>query len=249
MTEWGPLRQETRIWQSEGLRLPLWWRDDDAVSASAPLERLVGLSEEVALPVYLAVIPDLAEPSLVDAVAASGGALRPVVHGWRHENHAPAGSKKAEFGQPRATARDEICEGYARLSHLFGPALNAMFVPPWNRIDDSHLPGLVAAGHRVISVFGPRKRGQAVDGLRYVNTHLDPVDWRGTRSLVPAETLIAGLVADLRARRAGHVDGNEPYGLLTHHLVHDAPVWDFTRACLTELLSSVADPADPMAVP
>jgi hypothetical protein len=43
-TDWTPLRKELAIWRAEGLTLPLWWRDDDAVTATAALDRLVALS-------------------------------------------------------------------------------------------------------------------------------------------------------------------------------------------------------------
>jgi hypothetical protein len=31
---------------------------------------------------------------------------------------------------------------------------------------------------------------------------------------------------------------------LTHHLVHDAAIWEFTRACLSELLDGGAQPCN-----
>jgi hypothetical protein len=39
----------------------------------------------------------------------------------------------------------------------------------------------------------------------------------------------------LQGRRLGTLDNDEPYGLLTHHLVHDAAIWDFTEAMLHRL--------------
>ena len=39
----------------------------------------------------------------------------------------------------------------------------------------------------------------------------------------------------LADRRTGLADNGEPYGLLTHHLVHDAAIWDFTEKLLDHL--------------
>merc|ERR1711969_541138 len=86
-----------------------------------------------------------------------------------------------------------------------------------------------------ISTFTPRKDAEAAPGLRRINTHLDPIDWRGSRSLVAPDRLIAQFAADLADRREGRADAAEPYGLLTHHLVHDAAIWRFVADLLTRL--------------
>jgi hypothetical protein len=35
------------------------------------------------------------------------------------------------------------------------------------------------------------------------------------------------MVRDLERRREGLDDAGEPYGVLTHHLVHDTEIWSF----------------------
>jgi len=245
--DWTPLDREFDRWRQAGLTLPLWWRDDDAVAPTPALNRLAALAEAVEMPLHLAVIPARAEPALVDTVAAHPR-LIPVVHGWAHVSHAPAGEKKAEFGAHRplpAMAR-EARDGHSRLRALFGPALRPMFVPPWNRIAPELLPALPGLGYAMISTFTPRKSAEPAPGLPQVNTHLDPIDWRGGRSLADADGLIAQIAAQLADRRAGHTDNDEPYGLLTHHLVHDAAIWDFTEALLARLR---AGPVRPWAAP
>ena len=57
-----------------------------------------------------------------------------------------------------------------------------------------------------------------------------------------ADTLIAQAVHDLEARRTGTQDPTEPYGLLTHHLVHTDAIWNFSRAFVTEMLDGGATP-------
>jgi hypothetical protein len=60
-----------------------------------------------------------------------------------------------------------------------------------------------------------------------VNTHLDVIDWRGSRGFIGEDTALRIAVEHLAARRAGRVDREEPTGLLTHHLAHDEATWSF----------------------
>ena len=238
---WEDLEAELAIWRAEGLDLPLWWRDDDATRMTAELEQLMGLATDLALPVHLAVIPQAAQSALA-AACADHPHVVPVIHGWAHENHAPVGQKKAEFGHPRADAENELNDALSKMRGLFGPALLEMFVPPWNRVDPSLAPKLLQLGYVVLSTYLPRKQRDAAAGLRQINTHLDPIDWHASRSLHDEAGLLARLVALLQERRAGHTDAREPLGFLTHHLVHDPAIWGFTKRCLATLLDGGATP-------
>ncbi|OIQ31774.1 MAG: polysaccharide deacetylase [Alphaproteobacteria bacterium MedPE-SWcel] len=240
---WDALDAELTLWSREGLHLPLWWRDDDAVAPTAALGRLEDLAGQLDMPVHLAVIPRAAEAELAGAVRRSRH-LVPVVHGWAHVNHAPAEAKKSEFGSTRPVdaALNEAEQGIARLKALFGPDLRPMFVPPWNRISAAMLPWLAGLDYAAVSTFGPRKRAQAAPGLLQINTHIDPVDWHGDRSLLDSELILAPLVAQLQARRAGSAERAEPLGLLTHHLIHDEKIWAFCETLLRRLLDGPARP-------
>ncbi|WP_027257531.1 polysaccharide deacetylase family protein [Leisingera aquimarina] len=240
--DWSGLDRELEHWQTGGLTLPLWWRDDDAMSHSTELERLTELSADLDLPVHLAVIPHGVTPDLGRFVA-DHQQLIPVVHGWAHQNHAPAGEKKAEFGahRPLEELLDDAERGLTALQEMFGTGLRPMFVPPWNRISPEMLTWLAGAGFTAVSTFTPRKSAKPASGLLRVNTHLDPINWKGARSLVPPEQLINQVACQLRDRRLGDADNAEPYGLLTHHLVHDEAVWDFTAALARRLLDGPAE--------
>lgn len=235
--DWGPLDAELAKWQAKGLQLPLWWRDDDAIAPTTQLDQLSALSQNLGLPVHLAVIPETAQPALASYVAQHPQ-LIPVVHGWAHQNQAPEGQKKCEFPDQRPTqvALGEIQQGLARLQALFGPRLLPMFVPPWNRIAPDLVPALADLGFATLSTFTPRPSPLAAPGLAQINTHLDPIDWKGSRSLAAPERLIAQICDQLRARRKGMADTREPYGILTHHLVHDAAIWEFTEALIARLM-------------
>ena len=79
-----------------------------------------------------------------------------------------------------------------------------------------------AWANRALSVFGPEK--PAV--LPLINTHVDVMDWHGTRGGRDPRTL----ALDIAARMRVMFDQGGTMGLLTHHLVHDEAVWDFMTA-------------------
>jgi len=226
--DWSPLLTELDIWRGEGLTLPVWWRDDDAVDVTQHLERLNALSERLDWPVHLAVIPMFATPQLAEFVSRRSN-LIPVVHGWAHESHAPKGEKNAEFGDHRSLQdmAESCVDARRRLRALFGDQLAAMFVPPWNRISDDLVLRLPDCGFHFVSTYQPREHTFAAPGLLRINTHLDPIDWRGGKVLRDQNDLIRQITEQLSDRRLGSSDAGEPYGILTHHLVHDDAIWAF----------------------
>jgi len=66
-----------------------------------------------------------------------------------------------------------------------------------------------------------------VKNLLQVNTHLDPVNWRGDRGFIGESRSIEYIRAHLQARRTGTKDTAEPTGILSHHLSQDERVWEF----------------------
>lgn len=234
---WAALEAELAVWRREGRDLMVWWRDDDAVAVTPALERLLGLAERLGVVAHLAVVP-------AEAQVLGAGPYRALVHGWGHVNHAPRTEKKAEFREHRPLAErlDEAGRGLTRVRAMFADRACAVFVPPWNRIAGDMAPGLAKLGYQGLSAFGPR--GAAEAGLVQVNTHLDPIDWRGTRSLVDEDALMAQVVRQLGERRRGEADAGEPYGVLTHHLVHDDAIWAFSARLLATLLDGGARAVD-----
>ncbi|MGL6208399.1 MAG: polysaccharide deacetylase family protein [Paracoccaceae bacterium] len=221
MTAFAPLLQELDRWAERGEQARFWLRDDDAVTVTPALERLLSLS----VPMTLAVIPARAEASLAMHLADEPG-VEVAVHGWSHVNHAAAGAKSAELGadRPAAQVLAELAVSLDWLEGLFGEKALRALVPPWNRIAPAVVAGLPDLGFTVLSVFGPEAAGQP----KRINTHVDLIDWRGSRGGRPVELLVSELVARLKLieGRAGHV------GLLSHHLVHDTAAWAFLEGLM-----------------
>ncbi len=223
MSRWQDLDREIGLWAAAGRRASLWWRDDDAVADTPDLRRLL---EVARVPLALAVIPEAAGPDLAAALARQPG-VAVFQHGYRHRNNAAPGAKKCEYPDTRAAdlSAEELGRGRDRLAALFPRHFLPVFTPPWNRIGVRTVEMLAELGLRGLSTYLPR-RGASQAGLTVVNTHVDVIDWqnRGFLGEGPALDLLVG---HLRARRLGEVDPDEPTGLLTHHLVHDAETWRF----------------------
>lgn len=194
-----------------GKPMQFWLRDDDAIEPTAELDHLLALTAAHAVPVLLAVIPSLTGEALA-ARLADESHVSVAVHGWAHKNHASFGEKNQELGahRPDEQVLAELGAGLEILTALHVGRFVPMLVPPWNRIAPAVVAGLPALGFEALSVFGPEKPAP----LKMLNTHVDIIDWRGTRGGRPAEMVIADLI-----RVSQSHDG--PIGLLTHHLVHD----------------------------
>jgi hypothetical protein len=217
---WDDLDRELDIWATTGRLATLWWRDDDAGADHPALRRLCELGPA---PLTLAVIP--ADATALDLPAH----VSVVQHGHAHANHAGADGKKSEFppGREPSLALTDLAGGRKRLAELFGPRLRPVLVPPWNRIAPALLPRLPRLGFHGLSTFSPRRAVHAAPALMQVNTHVDVIDWHGTRGFVGDGPALGQLVGHLAARRAGVADAAEPTGLLTHHLQHDEATWGF----------------------
>ncbi|WGI22246.1 polysaccharide deacetylase family protein [Amylibacter sp. IMCC11727] len=230
---WQALEAEFDAWRAADLILPFWWRDDDAVTVTPALHDLLSLSQRVEIPVHLAVIPNDLQPDLASFVTKS--TLIPIAHGFAHKNHADAPAKKCEYPENRSfvAVQTELVAGHKTLRDAFGDDLAPMFVPPWNRFAHDFLSILQDIGYTGFSTFTPRRQKNAADGLEQVNTHVDPIDWRGARSVVALEPILDHTVRSLQDRRLGRADNSEPFGFLTHHLVHDPAIWAFCEQFLT----------------
>lgn len=226
MTEadWAPLISALDGWQAEGRVARFWLRDDDAVEPTPALDRLLNICGRQGVPATLAVIPARAREVLATHLKGRGS-IEIALHGWSHENHAPADQKKQELGshRPADIVLGELAEGVQRLSALFDGQFVPVLVPPWNRIDTALLPHLGSVGVTGLSVFGPEK----ASALPVVNTHADIMDWHGTRGCRPAPDIVACIV-----ERLGEMESGGAMGLLTHHLVHDEAAWAFIDGVL-----------------
>jgi predicted glycosyltransferase len=234
--DWSPLDWALDQAGDQGCPIRFWWRDDDAVADTPQLDRLLGLARRYDAGLGLAVIPKTLEPSLAARLADEDKVFA-LVHGWSHANHAPAGKKKAEFGPHRSrdVMASEVEKALRVARERLGSKLLPVFVPPWNRVSRDFVPSLPRLGFRGLSTFTDRQAAHPVPGLVQINTHVDPIDWHGTRSLAEPSLIAAGLASAIERRVAGLADRDEPIGFLTHHLVHDDVIWSLCERLIAHL--------------
>ena len=233
---WSWLDSELDRWREAGLVAEFWWRDDDAVSPSAELERLLELSARLELPLALAVIPAALKPGLAPRLRDESR-VSVLQHGYAHRNNAAAGELKLEIGGERPPARllQDLRRGRAILDDGFGETFIPVLVPPWNRVDAGLFESLPPIGIRGISTTKARPQEFAAPGLRQANTHLDPIGWRHGGGFLGHYPAVAVLIQHLLARRLGYRDRGEPTGILTHHLVQNPATWSFVEDLLARI--------------
>ncbi len=219
MSDWAALEAAL-----EQHKPTVWWRDDDAVAGTPQLEQLLKLAESAGAPITLAVIPGRLSPSLPPAV--KGRNVTIAVHGWTHTNHAPASEKKAEFRnhRPSIAMANELKRGKTIIDEAFNEQALPLFIPPWNRMT-TDLP-LYACGYTGVSIFGQRDIITQDSIIRF-DAHLDPIDWRSTRSVISDQVFINKIIDLLKSKA--------PIGLMTHHLVHDEAIWSSCTRLITLL--------------
>ena len=220
------LDEELEAWAAVGCIATLWWRDDDACKQTPELARLADTAGQACAPLVLAAIPERADESLAATLTRPGIAVWQ--HGVRHVNRAQPGERKSEFPEtlPADRALREIASARERFDVLLDeagvPRSVPVFVPPWNRIADK-LAVELAAEYAAVSAFGKRR----LPGVRWVNTHIDIIDWRGDRGFIGARAATRAIAEHLRTRRLDPDLRCVGTGLLTHHLDHDEDAWRF----------------------
>ncbi len=227
MSSWAALETALDDATGRGETIRFWWRDDDAGRDHPALHRLLDLAQRQDLPLALAVVPAWLDPG-AQGIIAAGAQVTVLQHGWAHVNHAGKGKKSIELGgRAPEEILTELRRGLAILEDAFGSAFLPVLVPPWNRIDSAIFPSLGTNGYCGLSVYGPRKADEIAPGVGLVNTHWDPVDWRGTRGFLGEEAVLGQLCGALSAA--------EPIGLLSHHLDLDESGWTFLDELFTVL--------------
>lgn len=143
--------------------ITFFFRNDDVGWEDTRLFELLDLFAEFNLPLDLAVIPTAVSPrtaaSLRTLVERNPGKLSIHQHGYAHLNHDETG-RKCEFGVTRSRdlQRADIEAGKYRLNDLFGPTLEPIFTPPWNRCTAATAACLRETGFKLLSrdITAPR---------------------------------------------------------------------------------------------
>lgn len=224
---WSRLLCELDAWQVEDKIATFWWRDDDARSHTDPLARLITLADDYDVPLALSVIP-CCDRSATDTIARSTDSRNVTVfqHGYAHRNHNWKHSAKSEFPWTRGyrAVDRELERGLFELTRVFGDRFLPVLAPPWNHLCQSAAARLPQLGFIGLSLSGPRGHSHL---LPRCNVHVDILSWGERPSFRGTEQVCDDIARQLRERRAGTLDPEEPIGVMTHHLNHDEPAWWF----------------------
>lgn len=231
-TEWSELQRTLDRLADTGAQARFWLRDDDATSDTPPLRQLADWARRAELELLLALVPSAADTSLQHLIETTPQFLG-AVHGWAHENHAPASEKKQELGahRPIDVVCAELAAALQRTIDLCDDRALPVLVPPWNRISADVVRNLPHLGFSGLSTFSDAFTQPAIAGLEVQNSHVDIIDWRGTRGGRPHGDLIKEVTAMIEIR----APEDQPIGILSHHLVHDETAWSFLEG-LSELV-------------
>lgn len=223
-TAWSALEKELFAWQQNDAVANLWWRDDDLTCAGPQAQALLEMTHSYQIPIGLAVIPQTMDIELPDWLTPFDH-ITVLQHGIAHENHAAEQESKLELGGniDNQELKEQLHKQLGRLVGHFGQRFLPILVPPWNRIDKNIVSELKDLGFAGISTFGDD--AYTGNGLLQCNTHIDIIDWRGTRNFIGEDKLIKALTTELSKRRTGN-QSQQPIGLLTHHIVHTPAAWE-----------------------
>ena len=199
--------------------LSFWWRDDDLEAPNAALSELLFATSDIGVAPALAAISGTVTPDAIGAL--DGTAARVLPHGWQHRNHEPDCAKKSEYGPARPVS-DRLAEidlACDRISAVAGARALSIFTPPWNNIDVDLLPHLGGSKAAAVSAYCSPGREPMAAACPRLDTHVDLIDWRGTRRGHSVERLVDLLIPWIKLRSGIEYPLDSTRGVLSHHLV------------------------------
>ena len=233
-------RQELDQWSDAGLEATVWWRNDDTGTDGPQLGRLLEIATAAGAIVHLAAIPEHLTKAERSTISQADCAWV-LQHGFSHIDHAPPGEGSWELGnhRPVSVTLGELAEGKTRLEDAFGDRFIPVLTPPWGRIAPEIAGQLPDIGVHCVSLTTARPARYRMPNLLEISVCCDPINWRGGAHFAGSEKTMRHFVDHLRRRRQCHLsgggDGDEPSGLLTHHLDHDLEIWAFVETLVNAL--------------
>ena len=237
--EFGDL---VRLTQDAGLKLSVWWRDDDVFETSKELDRLLHFSKLNDIPAHLSVIPKHFNDDTIDLIKSYSN-IKVLQHGYSHLNYAKKGAPLNEFGLDRdiEVMLDEIRHGCKKLTEVFNKQFLPIFVPPWGHIAMPIVECLHEIGFIGISLIGVN--GMAYHGLKNMNVQIDVHSWK-TESETSYDVRIKSfeaimdnffkLISSEKSKQNGYLN----IGVLTHSQIMQEKDWEIFKKIILTLKES-----------
>lgn len=208
-----------------------FFRDDDAGWADTELFELLYEFAKHEVPIDLAVIPRSISPATAVRLRALAETYTEKLalhqHGYAHLNH-EANGRKCEFGETRAADLQlaDIHAGKQLLRDLFGPLIERIFTPPWNRCTAATAKCLRETGFALLSrdiTAMPLNDG----GLRELPIS---IDWLAKRKGLRL------MLNEIGESLSNAAQGRAPIGVMLHHAMMN----EEERARVSELLQLIS---------
>jgi peptidoglycan/xylan/chitin deacetylase (PgdA/CDA1 family) len=214
---------EIKKCKEDSIPVNFWWRDDDLISNSIQFESICQISNQLSIPLLCSIIPKLVSKDLI-LDGANTELVSYCQHGWAHINHELEGQNKNEFGENRSSfeVRADIKQGSDALKKLLGEKLCAIFVPPWNQFDTSHLKVLEELEFQYLSSYGLQEEIQTQFNLTTINTHIDIIYWgKNGAHMRNIDEIFSTLTELLKQYQYNYKKYERPevIGILSHHRV------------------------------
>lgn len=217
-----------RALQNRNRPVKVFFRNDDAGVENERLFHLLGVFENFAVPLDIAVIPkavstEFAE-KLRERISRSHGLFNLHQHGYSHVNHERE-NRKCEFGPARNKRHqfEDIAKGQKILATLFDGLTQPIFTPPWNRCLSETVAALNQLGFKVLSRES-RAETLRLDGLREVPVS---IDWFAKRKGISLTRRQIGMMI------ADQLSSRNEIGIMLHHAQMD----ESERGHLRDLLA------------
>lgn len=199
---WKPIDKELNRWARDGLKLPVWWRDDDAIEDTKQLHRLLELSADQSVPLALACVPMNLKPNLLRLLHGKQD-ISVILHGWSHENNSGTGRSPSEFPDAASSSQDieKIRQGVKILSNAFSNQFVPVMAPPWHQMNNELIQRLPEAGIHTLSLLGARHARSDPNNLSRLNVHFSPIDYRNGPKLKKTDVIVHQILRSLVRRR------------------------------------------------
>lgn len=205
---------------NEGIKPSLWFRDDDIITDS-PNFRMISKIAEWDFPIVFGVVPYRMKFSDADLNIISK--LSPniffAVHGFNHANRSET-QRPTEYPssiQNKQVER-ELRYGLQKLNSYFPERSIAMFIPPWNNIDESHIATVKESGFKVISGSDDVIIERGASEIDLLPTNLDILNY-GNDIWYPlkSEEALDEELFQILTKWYALKNFDTPIGLLSHH--------------------------------
>jgi hypothetical protein len=186
---WNEFASEISRWRDAGTSIEFWWRDDDATQPTSALERLLHLAIGSKYRLRWRSFRHRPTRRCLPLLPAEADVLQ---HGADHSNRAASGEKKSEY--PASEAMDVALARLADADSAWASSRGALTRRARSPVEPNCRAA--SAAPCVLRVSGTEplrctQQSAGGPGVTQINTHVDIIDWKGSRGFVGVEQALS----------------------------------------------------------